>query len=401
MAETLEIPQTLQDRVQALRLPDKVDLPGKSGGGWLPWAICVLLALATVSLAARVNSLPAPGPAGIAPATAQSSAIAPGPSAATPGVAGTINAPASGATVLESKGYVIAAHQIQVSPIEVSGLVKELYIEEGKRFKNGDVLAVLDRTSFEADEADARASLASLEAKLLKLRNGNRDEDKRATRHDMEAAEADLVQTKADFGRVDELFNKAPGVSITKTDLDAARANKDRAQRRYDATQARYDMMMNGPRVEEIAEAAADVDVTKARLRKAKWRLDNCTIRAPIDGTILTKKAELGNLVNPLAFGATSGAICEMADLSDLEVELDITERDVSKVLKGMPCKVRAEAYPDRPYDGIVDRLMPIANRAKGAVPVRVKVRVPKDEEGVYLKPEMGAVVSFLQPDEK
>src|SRR5205823_3593961 len=142
-----------------------------------------------------------------------------------------------------------------------------------------------------------------------------------------------------------------------------------------------------------IAEAAADVDVAKARVTKAEWRLANCTIRAPVNGTILTKKAELGNLVNPLAFGATSGAVCEMADLSDLEVELDITERDVSRV--------RAEAYPDRVYDGVVDRLMPIANRAKGAVPVRVKVRVPKDEEGVFLKPEMGAVVSFLQPATK
>ena len=69
---------------------------------------------------------------------------------------------------MESKGYVIAAHQIQVSPIEVSGLIKELAIEEGKRFKKGDVLAVLDKTSFEADAADAKASLASAEAKLLK-----------------------------------------------------------------------------------------------------------------------------------------------------------------------------------------------------------------------------------------
>ena len=83
------------------------------------------------------------------------------------------------------------------------------------------------------------------------------------------------------------------------------------------------------------------------------------------DAWVKTKKAELGNLVNPLAFGATSGAVCEMADLSDLEVELDITERDVSKVAKGMLCKVRAEAYPTREYNGVVDRLMPIANRAK------------------------------------
>src|SRR5207247_6838694 len=124
---------------------------------------------------------------------------------------------------------------------------------------------------------------------------------------------------------------------------------------------------------ERKAAAAAELDVAKHRLTKAEWRLDNCTIRAPLDGTILTKKAELGNLVNPLAFGATSGSICEMANLADLEVELDITERDVAKVIKGMPCRIRAEAYPDRIYPGFVDRLMPIANRGTGAVPVRVE----------------------------
>jgi hypothetical protein len=84
-----------------------------------------------------------------------------------------------------------------------------------------------------------------------------------------------------------------------------------------------------------------------------------------------------------------------MADLSDLEVDLSIQERDVSRVFKGQRCVVRSEAYPDRIYHGYVSRLMPIADRAKGAIPVRVKVKVPADEEGVYLKPEMGAVVSF------
>ncbi|HEY1381154.1 MAG TPA: efflux RND transporter periplasmic adaptor subunit, partial [Gemmataceae bacterium] len=396
MPDTLDEPRSLQDRVQSLRLPDKVDQPGRSGGGWLPWALCLLLALSTVSLAVRVYTAPpkavpqgeAPAESAAAPAESASPARQeprPPTAAATPG-----------AVVLESKGYIIPAHQIQVSPIEVSGLVKELFIEEGKRFKKGEVLAVLDKTSFEADVADATAALASAEARLLKLRNGYREEDKRAAKNEMEAAEADLVQTRADFARAEELYAKAPGASITKAEWDAAHANRDRARRRYDAAQARYDVTVNGSRLEDVAEAVGEVAVAKARLRKAEWHLENCTIRAPVTGTVLTKKAELGNLVDPRAFGATSGAVCEMADLSDLEAELDITERDVAKVQKGMPCRVRAEAYPDRVYEGVVDRLMPIANRAKGAVPVRVKVRVPKDEEGVYLKPEMGAVVSFL-----
>ena len=69
---------------------------------------------------------------------------------------------------------------------------------------------------------------------------------------------------------------------------------------------------------------------------------------------------------------------------------------NVSKVYKGQRCMVRSEAYPERNYEGYVSRLMPIADRAKGAIPVRVKVKIPSDEEGVYLKPEMGAIVTFL-----
>ena len=84
-----------------------------------------------------------------------------------------------------------------------------------------------------------------------------------------------------------------------------------------------------------------------------------------------------------------------MADLSKLEVELTIQERDISKVFKGQLCKVRAEAFPKRSYDGVVSRLMPIADRAKGAIPVRVRLSVPTGEEGTFLKPEMGAIVTF------
>ena len=115
----------------------------------------------------------------------------------------------------------------------------------------------------------------------------------------------------------------------------------------------------------------------------------------PISGTILKKNAEEGNVVNTIAFNG-SYSLCEMADLSDLEVDLSIQERDVARVFKNQKCKVRAEAYPERTYEGDVSRLMPIADRAKGAVPVRVKLTVPAVEEGVYLKPEMGVNVSFL-----
>jgi multidrug resistance efflux pump len=167
--------------------------------------------------------------------------------------------------------------------------------------------------------------------------------------------------------------------------------------------------LKEGPRKEQksaaeadIRSAEAEVKVAQARLAQAQWRLDNCIIKAPVTGTVLTKKAELYNLANPNAFsvgvsGGASGSICEMADLSDMEVDIEIPERDLPKLAKVKACRIRADAYPGRVYEGTLDRVMPIAVRAKSIVTVRVKLKLPPGEEpGTYLKPEMGALVTFL-----
>jgi multidrug resistance efflux pump len=387
---------SLRERVQSLRLPERVDSSRGGRGGWLPWALCLLLGASTASLAARVYMAPPGEPAKAGAVPTQQAAPktdATPASAADKAAPATGKKPGAGEVVLESKGYIIAAHQIQVSPIEVGGRVTELFVEEGKRFKKGDVLAILESTSYEAQVAESVASLAAAEQRYLELQRGFRKEEIEQAKAELNEAQTQLKQSELEYKRNRELR----GPAISAREFETAEAQYQGMVKRVERLRLAFALMDMGPREERIAAARAEVEQNKARLTQARWRLDNCTIRAPLDGTILTKKAELGNLVNPLAFGATSGSICEMADLSDLEVELDITERDVSKVRKGMPCRVRADAFPDRSYDGFVDRLMPIANRAKGAVPVRVKVKVPKDEEGVFLKPEMGAAVSFLQ----
>jgi multidrug resistance efflux pump len=136
--------------------------------------------------------------------------------------------------------------------------------------------------------------------------------------------------------------------------------------------------------------------LAQADFDKAVWRFDNCTVRAPVSGTILEKQAEEGNIVNPIVFNG-SYSICKMANLAEMEVDLNIQERDVANVFVGQKCKVHTDAYPDRIYNGKVSRLMPRADRAKGAIPVRVKLEIPAAEEGIYLKPEMGAIVSFYK----
>ena len=94
---------------------------------------------------------------------------------------------------------------------------------------------------------------------------------------------------------------------------------------------------------------------------------------------------------------ASSTNLCDIADLRKLEVDLEVQERDIAKVRLDQACKIKADAFPDRTYEGYVERMMPIANRAKSVVPVRIKV-VPRDDEkqGQYLKPEMGVTVTFV-----
>lgn len=410
MSEPLETPRTvrtaaaarpsgagdLAEKVRSLRLSDAPPPPRGSSFGWFAWLLVAGLAGATTFLAYRNRALELD--LASRPAASETSAESDGNSGETAGGAGTAGgAPGlvpPGTVVLESKGYIVPAHQILLTP-KVSGMVVELFIEEGKRVKKGDVLARLETTDYQADYDRVSAILEAAQSRLRELNNGNRPEE-------IQQAFAELSEMSIQRGQLREAYQRATRLRDTR----AISADEfERAESAYKAMESRverlknaHELMVKGPREERILLAKAELRQTQADQVKAKWRLDNCTILSPISGTILTKKAEEGNMVNPVAFSG-SQALCEMADLSDLEVDLSIQERDVSKVFRGQKCIVRSEAFPSRPYKGTVSRLMPIADRAKGAIPVRVKLQVPADEEGVYLKPEMGAVVTFYSDD--
>jgi HlyD family secretion protein len=292
---------------------------------------------------------------------------------------------------LESRGYVIAKHQVLVSP-QVSGRILSLNIEEGRRVVKGEILAEVERTEYQADYDQMRATLMRNKAELSELESGFRPQEIAGALADLQEQEEVVTQLESAYKRMKDVLRSN---SISVTEYEQAEASYLSTKKRVEKLRQSYSMMKEGPRKERIEMARAAVIQAEANLDKSKWRLENCTLRAPITGTILKKNAEEGNLVNPVAFsGSTS--VCDIADLSDLEIDLNIQERDVSKVYVNQLCEVRSEAFPKRVYKGTVSRLMPIADRAKGAVPVRVQVKVPEDEEGVYLKPEMSAIVVFF-----
>jgi multidrug resistance efflux pump len=389
--EPIKSPASLTDRVRSLSLPAET-APGilRRKSLWLLAALVAAAAGGTwwwlSKTEVRVTNV---DDHSAAPAASSPAGTSAAETAASPAPVPTADI---GEVTLESKGYVIPAHQILISP-KVSGMIVKLNFEEGMRVKKGDVLAELESVDYKADVEHAKALLASAKQRLLELERGNRPEEIAAAKAELAEAQAQRQQLLSAWRRNAALHRNK---TISENEYEQSESSYKAMDQRVTKLSHNLKLMEDGPRVERIDAARAEVSQNEANLAKAQWRLGNCTIVAPISGTILKKNAEEGNVVNPIAFNG-SFSLCDMADLSDLEVELSIQERDIARVRKGQKCKVRAEAFSDRVYDGVVSRLMPIADRAKGAVPVRVKLTVPAEEEGVYLKPEMSAVVSFLK----
>ena len=366
---------TLRDRVRSLQLSER-GAGGKSASFAavaLPWGLCLILAGVAAAFGYYAYA--------IAPTHAAANAATDDPNQKAPkdgsSSAATTDVASSGAVALEAKGYIIPVHQIQVSP-KVSGMLVDIdpRLEEGQVFKEGDVLATIEELPYLKDCAHAERAYAGAQKRreqaIATLANANatlegkRDAFTRNRNAPSGVAAGDLVQSSTDC------------------------AAQEAAVRALEAA---------------VLAAQADEDAAKADLEKAKWNLDNCQIKAPVSGTILKKGAEKGNIVNPIAFNIAS-SLCDMADLSDLEVDLKIQERDIPKVQKGQDCVAMPEAYQNdldflkihpKGYLGKVSRLMPTADRGQGAIPVRVKLDIPKGEEGVYLKPDMGIIVDFLK----
>jgi len=325
--------------------------------------------------------------------------------ASAPTTSGTSTA-SSGELALEVKGYVTPIHQIQVSP-KVSGQLAWLdpRFEEGAFFKKGEILARIEDVDYKADYEHAKFAYDSAVQRHAELKNGSRPQEIVQSKADLDEQKANLRQLRLDLTRNEQLSSSS---SAAQRDYEIAKYAFDALERRVARLQAGYELMVEGPRKEKILAAEADVAQARADMEKAKWRLDNTEIVTPVSGTILTKKAELGNLVNPQVTNGLSASLCDMADLGELEVEVKVSERDRPSVFKGQKCRVIPDAFVrdddfkkthPRGFEGVVSRIMPNADRANSAIPVRVLIKIPKGEEGMYLIPDMNATVSFLKKE--
>ena len=248
-----------------------------------------------------------------------------------------LTSPSQADAVLTASGYVVAQRKAAVAS-KATGRLVYLGVVEGDRVKKGEVLARIEDTDVKASLDEAKANLQ------LNL--------------------ADLKDAQQWLTRQKKLLDS--GVSM---------------QSDYDAAEARYHRVL------------ASIDVAKAAVAGADVALENTLIRAPFDGTVLTKDADVGEMVVPMAASVGSrAAVVTIADMTSLQVEADVSESNIERILPNQPCEITLDAYPEVRYQGYVSKIVPTADRAKATVMVKVGF---KSYDSKVL-PEMSAKVLFL-----
>lgn len=298
--------------------------------------------------------------------------------------------PSAGESVLSASGYVVAHHKIAVGA-KVMGRVAWIGVEKGDTVKEGQVLVRLEDTEFRAQVNQANANLAAAQARLDQLQSGSRPQEKLKDKAAVLQAEANLKKAEADYERSETLYRA--GVS-SKAELDQALAARDTAAALVEAARQSSAMTDIGPRKEEIRAAQAQVEQMKAALDYAQTQLAATQIKAPVAGTVLERIVERGEMVSPSAFGGSGArtSVVDLADLNDLQIELDISQSDFSRLKMTQRAEIIPDAFPNLRYSGFIAEIAPEANRAKSTVQIKVKVENPNE----HLRPEMNARVNFL-----
>lgn len=303
---------------------------------------------------------------------------------------GQTSAAAMPESVLAATGYVVAAHKIEVAA-KVPGKVAWIGVEKGDKVTAGQVLVRLDDAEYRAQVLQAQGNVENLKAKLAELERGSRPQEIARAKADFESANADLVNYGLTLKRTRALVS----------DGVLARQTLDDAQDRYDAQAGRvsslgqsYDLLKLGPRDEEISSMRAQLDQAKGALAYAVAEREGTIIRAPVSGTILERNVEKGEFVTTGYVGdrGAKGYVVALANLDDLEVELDIDQNNFAKLKPAQPAIITTDVYPDRKGLGHIEEVSPEADRQKATIQVKVKIENPDN----YLRPDMNASVAFL-----
>lgn len=255
-------------------------------------------------------------------------------------------------TILNASGYVVAQRKASVAS-KVTGRLEWLGVEEGSHVKKGQIIARLEGE-------DAKAAREQAEANVNNAISN------------WEMAKVELEDATLHYNRQKELFSH--GI-VPRSEFDVAEARYKRAKA-------------------SVAAAESAINAYKAALHSADVTYRYTFIRAPFDAVVLTKDADVGDIVTPLGAAANAkAAVVTIADMDSLLVETDVSESNLQKVTVDQPCEIQLDALPEVRFRGIVHMIVPTADRSKASVMVKVKFLDRNDR----ILPEMSAKVSFLE----
>lgn len=259
--------------------------------------------------------------------------------------------PSQSFTLLNASGYVVPQRKAAVAS-KITAQLLEISVEEGSRLKKGDIIAKLEGADAAAARQQAQANVS-------------------VSRYSLAQARAELEDAKVSYEREKELV---------------AREYTTKAQ--YDSAEARYRKAAAG-----VSGAQSAVKAAEAALEAAKVNVEYTVIRAPFDAVVLTKNADIGDIITPLGAAANAkAAVVTIADMNSLQVEADVSESNLEQVKAGQPCEIQLDALPDKRFRGEVHMVIPTADRSKATVMVKVRF-IDKDPR---VLPEMSAKVAFL-----
>jgi RND family efflux transporter MFP subunit len=259
--------------------------------------------------------------------------------------------PSQTLTQLNASGYVVADRKSAVAS-KLTGRLVYLGVEEGSRVKEGQVIARLENRDAAAARDRAVQNVA-------------------VARHGLEQAQAELTNASLDYARKKTLAEKG---TIARSVFDTAEAR-------------------NRTAMAAVEGQSAALRASQATLEEATVLLDYTNIRAPFDAVVLTKNADIGDIVTPLAATADAkAAVVTIADMESLLVAVDVSESNIAQVKAGQPCEIRLDAFPDSRFPGRVHMILPTADRSKASISVKVAFL----ERDPRILPEMSAKVAFL-----
>jgi RND family efflux transporter MFP subunit len=294
--------------------------------------------------------------------------------------------------LLDLSGFLVPRSKVVISP-QVGGVISRVHLpEEGQKVKEGALLFEVEDARYKAEYLQTEAALATARAQLAELEHGARTQEIIQAESQMKQAQTQLSVMTAEWQRTCRLMKTG---SVTPADIEKNRKAYLDAQTNLQNQKANYELVKEGPRKEKIDSARAEVKRAEAARDRAKYYLEKTRIYAPSQAkghafTVLEKKVALGESIQA-ELGFTS--LCVLADLDEMEAEVDVPERDLKLVKVGGRCTIIPDAHPGKTYRGRIDRMQPAVNRQRGVVQVKVSVLNPDSD----LLPDMNVRVLLLE----